>query len=167
MKSTLKIDFQSRYTGGMPVVKIVQPLELNNARYDHSQDVDPKDTMLSHFLHTPSMVERNMWFKVSTFFNTPHESPTHSVTNIEPVQADDILPSFKNTLLSMYVPFRSLNTISFNRYSTLLDDWKQPAFCPKTGEEVPDKYDIYLKINEFFNWLQDTERASFQEQQSL
>lgn len=106
MKCTLKIDFQQINTQGIPVIKIIQPESIMNPnQYD---DVDPKDTLLKNFLHSPYSLERHKLFKLETYFPVTFENPTHYITTIAPITHEEMLKDlkymvqnqFKNEILS-------------------------------------------------------------------
>lgn len=93
MKSTLKIDYQS----GLPVIKIVQPVSVLNPSPD--EDVDPKDTLLAEFLKKPINTERNYIFALSSYYEHPNfDNATHHITNIMPVEKQDMLSKIKSML---------------------------------------------------------------------
>lgn len=117
MESTLKIDYSSRHDGGIPVVKIIQPIYLKT--YDPAADIDPRDAMVRDFLHTPCMFERNAVFGLSSYFDTPNEKPTHSITHIEPVAEERILSFFQHQLIRRFVSEDTLNGLATDTKETL------------------------------------------------
>lgn len=99
MKSTVKIDYQVRQNGGVAVIKIVQPVEVLECSHEEN-DVDPRDKLVSQFLHQPLNVHPHTIFQRTTYYPTPIENPKHYVTNIEPISNEDFCFKIKHSIIS-------------------------------------------------------------------
>ena len=98
MKNTLKIEYQQRMNGGVPVIKIVQSVSTLNP--DPSEDIDPKDTLLNVFLHDPMNSNPTKLFGVSSFYPHPFDNPTHHITNIEPIRNEGFFSRLRGLILN-------------------------------------------------------------------
>lgn len=98
MKSTVKIAYQARFTGGMPGIKIVQPISVLNPSPE--EDVDPRDEMVNQFLHQPLSTERTFLWELSSHYPSPFDNPTHEITHIEAVTNDRLMWKLENVLLN-------------------------------------------------------------------
>jgi hypothetical protein len=138
MKSTIKIDTEQ----GQPILKIVQPIECVNFTLQND-DYDVRDKLLSEFIQKPSMTDWNGWFRVNTHFTHPFENPTHQITTIAPVEVSELFTLFKHNILNRLVPYNTICAINEGK------------------EKSQGKHD---KIIEFFNWLNEQEWATWEEQ---
>lgn len=156
MKSTLKIDYSSRPNGGRPVIKIVQPIELLKAE-NYAEDVDVRDVMIRDYLHTPCMSDRNGLFRVSSHFETPHgNNPTHYITNIDVVPEEEMFYTFRHAILNRLIPYNTL--LSMDREEPKKPD--DTSCSTRFERELEAK-----KINEFFDWVEQTGYCSWEERQ--
>lgn len=138
MKSTIRIDTEQ----GQPILKIVQPIDCVNFTLQNN-DYDVKDKLLSEFIQKPSMTDWNGWFRVNTHFTHPFENPTHQITTIAPVMVDELFNLFKHNILNRLVPYNTIIAIN-------------------SGEEKSQGK--HAKIMDFFNWLDEQEWATWDEQ---
>lgn len=138
MKSTIRIDLED----GQPTLKIVQPIDCVNFTLNN-EDYDVRDKILSHFIQKPSMSDWNGWFRVNTHFSNPYENPTHQITTIVPVEVSELFNLFKNNILNRVVPYDTIVAINSG------------------NEKSQGKH---AKILEFFNWLDEQEWATWEEQ---
>lgn len=138
MKSTIRIDTEQ----GQPILKIVQPIDCVNFTLQNN-DYDVKDKLLSEFIQKPSMTDWNGWFRVNTHFTHPYENPTHQITTIAPVMVDELFNLFKHNILNRLVPYNTIIAIN-------------------SGEEKSQGK--HAKIMDFFNWLDEQEWATWEEQ---
>lgn len=135
MKSTIKIDFDSRNEGSQPVIKIIQPADCLD---EQSPDFDVKDKLLRDFLHTPCNINRNNLFKLGTCFPFPHEGVVKlNIATIKPVDIKDAFYLFKHDILNKIIPDETL--ILFNGNNERL-------------KSIPGE-ENYKKIIDFFDWL--------------
>lgn len=145
MKSTLKIDV----SGSQPVIKFIQPIDI--IKIQEGDDYDVRDKILNAFLHSPSKADRNYWFKLHSCFPHPPEPASVQITTISPVPTEDLFQCFRNTILGYLVP-----------YKTLLKMGQDKIDCNRT----PYNGELKAKaINDFFDWLEEEEWATYEEQQ--
>lgn len=152
MKSTLKIDTESRNEGEVPVIKIVQPIEVWN---ENDPDYDIRDKLIRNFLHTPCRSNRNGYFSLATYFPIPHEGEVKlHITTIAPVPEQDLLYRFRHEILNRFVPYESI--ISLNSLAMKKGD-------PSADRKMIRGEDEYKKIHTFFDWLDELERPKWKE----
>lgn len=96
MKSTVKIDVQARFNSNVPVIKIVQPVEIMPSSFDPIKDIDARDTLINSFLHIPQNAERNFLFELSSYYPVPMDNPTHHITNIEAITNDRLFERLRS-----------------------------------------------------------------------
>ena len=104
MKSTVKIDYQLYGNGGLSVIKIVQPLEVLNPQ--PQDDVDPRDTMVSQFVHNPISQNPSDLFVRDTYYPHPFDNPTHHVTKIKAVANEERIYTLENLLINTIVEWK-------------------------------------------------------------
>jgi hypothetical protein len=138
MKSTIKITTEC----GVPAIKIIQPIDCVNF-VNNNEDYDVRDKLLSEFIQKPSMTDWNGWFRVNTHFTHPFENPTHQITTIAPVEVGELFNLFKHNILNRLVPYNTICAINEGK------------------EKSQGKH---AKIMEFFNWLEEQEGATWEEQ---
>lgn len=144
MKSTIKIDYSGRGEHGVPVIKIVQPVEVTQSTCNENID-DVRDRLISEFLHTPQMVNRNHVFAIDTCMPHPFGNPTVNVTTISAIQESQIFRFFKNQILDRIVEYETLCKVA---------EWKHNNVNPIEVEKMPEGYESYVKIAGFFEWLE-------------
>lgn len=154
MKSTIKIDLESQNSGSMPVIKIVQPIDLPD---ENSPDYDVKDKLISIFLHQPCMVERNFMFELATCFPHPIDNPRVNVTTISPIKEENVFYKVRHIILNRLVPYNSI--IELNSCGQVALKNKKDGKSP-----MPERGDLYFKIHEFFDWVEKTGYCSFEDQ---
>lgn len=148
MKSTLKIAFQSNMRPELPVIKIVQPIDQKNGKFDPSEDNDVKDELLHAFLTKPASKDYYPFFTVKSSFPHPSENPTHWITTIQPVQVQDVLYKIRHMVLNRFVhsdSIVSMNGMIENEYHS--NEIPNDLVLENGGVEN------YKKIHEFFNWI--------------
>lgn len=155
MKSTLKIDYE-RGQENLPVIKIVIPDKpphpfKNGDTPGYSEDIDEdvRDKLIRDLLHTPLYEQPNSLFEVKTTF--PIESGR--LTTIGAVSEEILFYSFRHSILNRIIPYDTL--IDFNQDKAPT----KTAMELKTGDS--ENYLKWKKINEFFDWLDKQEYASF------
>lgn len=153
MKSTIKIDYQDRNSGGQPVIKIIQPAQKQD---DDAIDFDVRDKLINGFLQTPCMVQRNSWFNLDSCYAIPPEGETkfHVIT-IAPVHEDNLLYRFRHAILNRFVPEDTI--VKLNTRGT-------EKHCGDSTRKVEQGEIEYFKIHDFFDWLDKTNRPSWEEQ---
>lgn len=149
MKSTLKVDLST----SIPVIKVIQPLEV--VQYREEDDCDVRDKILKEFLHSPSKAVRNELFSLHTYFPHPMENPTLYVTTIAAIPVENYFETFKCQIMSKMVPY--YDRIEFAKGNTGI----------KQGDvQTTEKsyYQTYKAIEDFFAMLEKTEWATFEQQ---
>lgn len=154
MKSTLKIDYE-RGLENYPVIKIIVPTEerlipSNPEVFWHSEDDDVRDKLIRDLLHSPLYSEPNHFFNVKTAF--PIEAGT--LTTIGAIKETDLFDIFHAAILQRMVPYET--RCLMNKKEKLPDGQGR---TPHDGELEG------RKINEFFDWLKETERCPYPERQ--
>lgn len=161
-KSTLKITTESAGTNITPVIKIVQPIAQFKPDLNNVDDDDPVDDLIRTFLHAPCMVEPHFLFRTYTHFPVPFEgTPTHWITTIAPINAKDHFDTFKNIVLSRMIPYE--DHVSINRGEVAVID--KNLHGTRKAERIDTSVIKHSKIQEFFQWLDETEPATWEEQQ--
>lgn len=148
MKSTLKIDYAS-LDGGRPVIKIIQPSSALELKDYPDGDYDVRDKLISDFLHHPLSAAPNTLFEVVN--RGPLEKAEYSVTIISPLDVDQQFYRFKHTILNKMVPWSTLVHIN-------------SGLNEKNDLANLKGYENYLKITQFFDWLDQAEWATWDEQ---
>lgn len=142
MGSTLKISTSSRGVHGVPVIKVIQPINLIIP--NPNEDVDIKDELIASFMHTPSMAYPNNLFKVDSRFTSEEQGV--KVTIISAIEEGQMFFTFKHAILNRLISYKNLVEIR-ERENELKTSDKSKT------HPVPFDYDKYIKINEFFDWL--------------
>lgn len=110
------------------------------------------------------MADRNYWFQLSTYFPVPFEGETKlNISTIAPVAERDILYRFRHAILNRYVPYDTilkLNTLKIEKGTQSLKMSYEGASIRKA--EIGE--DVYNKIHAFFDWLDATDRPSWEDQ---
>lgn len=161
MKSTLKIDYLSRSDSSIPVIKIIQPNEV----FEDSQtvDYDVRDKLIRDFLMRPGYSDRNYWFALDTYFGNDLKEPTLFISTIAAIKEEELFEKFRYAILNRLVPYQSL--IELTAPKPAPEERKSIDEHKKNAEKAPKGFVEYLKIIEFFEWLETAERISWKEQQ--
>lgn len=154
MKSTIKIDFESQNSGSIPVIKIIQPVEVVD---ENSPDYDVKDKLIRDFLHQPCMSDRNSLFELATFYPHPMDEPRVHVTTIAPVKEESIFYKVRHIILNRLVPYNSI--MELNSCDQVALKNKREGKSP-----MPSRGDLYFKVHEFFDWVEKTGYCSWEDQ---
>lgn len=157
MKSTLKIDYAPN---GKPIIKIIQPSDCLDLHTHPDGDYDVRDKLIADFLHTPMNCDINGLFQVYTH-GSLEKDPKFHVTTIAPIDVSKQFDVFKHTILNRIIPYEDL--VKINRNEIYQGD--PNATGVRIAERIDISHEKYIRINEFFNWLSETEWASREEQQ--
>lgn len=152
MESTLKIDYSGRGVHGIPVIKIIQPVHLVESTNNEAIE-DVRDRLIAEFLHTPSMVNRNHFFRLDTYGPLPtgkENIKPIAVTTISAIEEGQMFHTFKHAILDRLISYDNLVEINEFKNSIVINPEQSGNHGP-----VPSGYDKYLKIQEFFDWLWD------------
>lgn len=144
MGSTLKISTSSRGVHGVPVIKIIQPINLIDPPIH--MDVELKDELIASFLHTPCMTNPNSLFRVDTRWTA--EDAQVRITTISAIEEGQIFHTFKHAILDRLISYD--NQVEINILKNQIKNLEIPKGAT---HKAPVDYDKYLKIQEFFNWL--------------
>lgn len=143
----------------LPVIKIVQPIEQYEGKFDPSEDIDPRDEMLYAFLTPPATIGNYGMFVVKQTFNHPfgeNVASTHWITTIGPVPENQVLYKLRHMVLNRFVPYDTIVTLNSMNPERLLEYF---APHPDKNEIYFDGAEKYQKIHEFFNWIDTLEYA--------
>lgn len=167
MKSTLKIVTVPYGNGLKPVIKIVRSTAtIHQSDQSIIDDEDPRDELINQFLKNPCNEGDYDWFKINTSYPVPfgNQNPTHQVTTIAPVEENDLFFRFRHAILGRVVPYE--DHVKINR-GEVPDAQSEERL--RTMQRPVDRLDLSLekfkKINEFFNWLDETGYCTWEEQQ--
>lgn len=147
MGSTLKIATSNRGVHGVPVIKIIQPLDLIDPPI--YEGVELKDELIASFLHTPCMAHPNSLFRVDTRW-TAEESKVR-ITTISAIEEGQMFHTFKHAILDRLISYDSL--VEINEFEISSSNINGLG-------KTPLDYDKYLQIKQFFDWLWDQPYAS-------
>lgn len=145
MKSTIKIDYTSSSFGGTPIIKILRPNDVIELQEFVDGDYDVRDKLINDFLQAPHKVEPYNLFCIHTC-GTLEKSGNNHVTTIRPLLVEEQFKTFKYNIINRLVPYDTI--MSINRQET-----------------DPNDVTKYKKVNDFFDWLNTQDWASFDEQQ--
>ncbi len=155
MNSTFKIDYNSQ--SGKPVIKIIfQELPVaegvaTNPGFAHHEDDDVRDKMIREFLKSPLMAEPYELYQKGCSF--PIKDGKRLVT-IEPVQEENLFYMMRHVLLNRFVPYDDLVKYNHKEFPVLTGN-------PETQKAT--SFFIWKKINDFFDDIDKTEYASWEE----
>lgn len=141
MKSTIKIDYDRSHEL-KPVIKIILPLDLKEGeKCTEAHDIDPKDKLVADFLHTPRNIVENYLFEVNQRFFINDGSAL--LTTISAIPEEVIFTRLKTAITGRLISEEDQSEC--RKYS---------IHCtPDNIFPVPNNYDAWSKINEFFEWL--------------
>lgn len=154
MKSTIKIDYERSFER-TPVIKIIIPyLEKdNNGTPGDLDDDDVRDGLVRDLIQSPCMASPNHFFEVKTTFPIGDHS---RLTTIGAIIEGDLMYRFRHAILNRFVSYAEL--VACNEIKRT-DDFDTNTY------PVPLYYDRFVKINDFFDWLDKTERPAWEKQQ--
>lgn len=145
MESTLKIDYQSRGKHFAPIIKIVQPIRMSGQPSDEEFD-DPKDKLISNFLHTPCILKGNFIFEVHSRDQHPSDNPRVIITTISAIEEDNLFRRLKSYIMDRIISWEDINACHELQQT-------KPDSNYDHIQNVPLGFDKYQKIEEFFAWL--------------
>ncbi len=159
MKSTLKIDYD-RGQENYSVIKIVipdkppHPIKCGETPgFAEDIDEDVRDKLIQDLLHTPCWSQPNHFFEVKTTF--PIESGR--LTTIGAILEDRLFYTFRHAIINRIVPYDTIIATNIEKNKNIANK------DPLNGRENYHKEHLLNKIDEFFDWLDKQEYASFEE----
>lgn len=147
MKSTLKIDYQGRGTHFVPIIKIVQPIEMAYRPENDEVFEDPKDKLISNLLYTPLRVDANQLFEITMRRQVPDENPEIIVTTMAALEEEQLFRRMKRMIQD-----RLLSQEDFDECFKVIKN-NLPHDSIYSTIDTSFGFDKFLKIEEFFNWL--------------
>lgn len=139
MKSTIKIDYD-RNQELKPVIKIILPLDLREGEMcSEAHDIDPRDKLIADFLHTPRNIVENYLFEVNQRLLINNGESL--LTTIAAIPEESIFTRLKTAIIGRLVGDDSMQECQDMR--------------GKTNRPCPHNYDKWLKITEFFEWVEE------------
>lgn len=141
MESTVRIAYSGAPSS--PVIKIITPKQIH-------EDADPKDELIRDFLYTASVKDRNKLFYLYQHFDL--ESPFKLAT-IAPISYHD-----EPERIREHVELRVLSFDSVSECREFYHNWKRTLPTErdtKSATKCPADYSTYLKIREFFDWVNE------------
>lgn len=139
MESTVRIDYSS--SPASPVIKIITPKKLH-------EDSDPKDRLVEDFLYSVGVADRNKLFYLAQSFDLESDL---KLAIIAPLNYFNELEKLRS-----HIECRVMTLEAISECHELYDDFKKQAnkkTDPDIVVKVPARYEDYLKIRDFFDWV--------------
>jgi len=161
MKSTIKIDFAPNRKS---IIKIIRPQEVLDLEIYPNGDYDVRDKHINDFLKGQLNCEPYSLFQIGR--NGMLEQAPYDVTTIIPVEHKDEFDLFKHKILINVIPHEDLIKINSGEAVTLENETSLLNSARKQ-ERIDISVEKYRKINEFFNWLDETGCCEWKDRQPV
>lgn len=166
MNSTFKVGYNSQT--GKAVCKVIfeeikQIIEEKSSNpgvspdtFVFHEDEDERDKMVREFLHHPLYSEPYDFYQKGCRIKIPNGK---TLVTIEPIDERDLFYRFRHAVLNRFVPYDTLVALNQENKAIESGDKKStPGGLPI--RKYYDGEDLANKINEFFDWLDNTEYAT-------